>query len=363
MKSFLALVNAIFHMSLRNRQALLWSFLFPALLMLFMSFLNDTTSKIKVDLVGPATGPAAVLAQTVRHSPGFTTGKAVSISAARGSLHRGKVDAALIFSPAFNRALTKALAGGPPAELTVLYANSNYIQAQITRAATSSLVQAAAIRLSGHPLPLRARTVAVGAKSITYLQFVVPGLIGIMIMNSALFAITSLVTRWRERRILKRLKATSLRPSAIIFSLVLNQLLLGFLGVIILVALAIYAFHVHLSVYPATQVPLAGLGLGTFLALGLFLSGVSRDSDSVTSLVNLISLPMLFLSGIWFPVSTLPSGLRAVVNLLPLTYLVHGLRASMLGASPPGPWNSDVQALAVWTVLAVLAAGRSWRWE
>lgn len=363
MKPFLALLRAIFHMSLRNRQALLWSFLFPALLMLFMSFLGDETTKIKVDLVGPVTGPTAVLAQAVRRSPGFTMGKASSISSARGSLHRGKLDAALIFSPTFNRTLIKALGGGPPAQLTVLYANSNYIQAQITRAATFGLVQSAAIQLSGRPLPVEAKAVAVGAKSISYLQFVVPGLIGIMIMNSALFTMTSLLSRWRERKILKRLRATTLSPSAIVLSLVLNQLIIGLISVVILVALAEGAFHVRLQIHPSALLPLVLLGLGAFLSLGILLSSLIRDSDSVAPLVNLISLPMLFLSGVWFPVSTLPPGLRNAVNLLPLTYLVHGLRVSLLGTAILTPWNPDTAALAVWSALLVLATAKVFRWE
>lgn len=78
---------------------------------------------------------------------------------------------------------------------------------------------------------------------------------------------------------------------------------------------------------------------------------------------NVVTLPMIFLSGVWFPVSGLPSGLRQIVSLLPLTYLVDGLRRSMLQTGAAAATRTDIAALAVWVLVAGLAATRTFRWE
>ncbi|EQD55984.1 membrane protein containing ABC-2 type transporter domain protein [mine drainage metagenome] len=122
-------------------------------------------------------------------------------------------------------------------------------------------------------------------------------------------------------------------------------------------------FHVNLFLNASILVPLCVLGIGAFLAIGLLLSGLAKDSESVGPLTNVVTLPMMFLSGVFFPVSGLPGGLRQVVSLLPLTYLVNGLRGSMLQTGTMVSQRTDILALLVWVLIASFAASRVFRWE
>lgn len=364
MRRFLAFLRALFLMTLRNRQALVWSFLFPILIMGFMGFVGSGASPIRVAVVGPAGPVRSMLAAALGKAPGVHLEKfSGGAAAARKSIHADHLDAAILLSPALDQRLAASLQGGPPAAVPVLYASSNYIEAQITRGVLAGILQATALAATHRHLPFYARTVAVGARRLTYLDFVVPGVVGMMIMNSALFAITGILTRWRERGILRRLRATGISPGMILSSLIINQAAIALVGVVLLLAVAMSVFHVHLAIDVPVLLPLSLLGIGAFLAVGLLLSGFAKTSEAVAPLTNLVTLPMMFLSGVFFPVSGLPDGLRQVVSLLPLTYLVDGLRGSMLGTAAAAAIRTDIWALLVWIAVAAIAASRSFRWE
>lgn len=364
MKPFTAFLRALFQMTLRNRQALFWTFFFPVLIMAFMGFVGKSQAPLNVAVVGPA-GPArTMLVKILSKSGGVHLVKAPGDAAAvRGDIRRGNLDAAVILTAPLEKDLLTALGGGPPVPLPVLYASSNYIQAQITRGAISGILEAGALGASGRYPPFYADTRAVGAQRLTYLDFITPGVVGMMIMNSALFAITGMLTRWRERGILRRLRATGISPLAILTGMIINQASVAIVSVAILIAIAIFVFKVHLFLDAASLLPISVAGIGAFLAIGLVLAGFAKTSESVAPLTNIVTLPMMFLSGIWFPVSGLPDGLRQIVSVLPLTYLVNGLRSSLLQTGTIVAQRSDVLALLVWVVVAGIVASRTFRWE
>ena len=197
----------------------------------------------------------------------------------------------------------------------------------------------------------------------TYLEFALPGLIGVMIMNASLASIGMGLTNWRDKGILKRLRATPLAPAALLGGLIANQVLMGVVSVALMLLLAVAAFgaRVHLKFGPLMALVLAGLVV--FLALGFLLSGVARRPESVPPLANLIALPMMLVSGVFFPMDRLPDWVQAGSRVLPLTFLVHGLRDVMsAGVGWPGIAGNLV-GLGAWAAATAVAAIRTFRWD
>ena len=108
---------------------------------------------------------------------------------------------------------------------------------------------------------------------------------------------------------------------------------------------------------------LAILGMGTFFSLGFFLAGIAKDAEAVVPLVNLVSLPMMFLSGIFFPVDSLPRWLLKIVHYLPLRYLADGLRSTLTSGVKLTALGTDVAGLGAWMLVAIVASIRVFRWE
>lgn len=219
------------------------------------------------------------------------------------------------------------------------------------------------LALTGRGSPIRAASQAIGARVASFLDFLVPGLLAMMLMNSAVFAIAITVTRWRDRGVLKRLRASGLSPATIMTTWLANQSLTGIASAAILLALAIWGFGAHETLRLGTLAVLVVIGLLAFFGLGFFLASVARDSEGVAPLVNVVTLPMMFLSGVFFPVDSLPRWLQSVVQFLPLTFLSHGLRETMNAGAGLGSLGVDVLGLIAWLCLAGAAGVRFFRWE
>jgi ABC-2 type transport system permease protein len=128
--------------------------------------------------------------------------------------------------------------------------------------------------------------------------------------------------------------------------------------------MALMILNAQEVLHPLTLAVLLVLGVGTFLALGLAIGGMAKSQEAVMPMINVVAFPMMFLSGVFFPVSSLPGTLHTIVNFLPLTFLASGLRSTMNGGVV---WNhalmTDALGLLAWMVLSVAVAVRTWRWE
>jgi len=105
------------------------------------------------------------------------------------------------------------------------------------------------------------------------------------------------------------------------------------------------------------------IGALMFIALGYLISGLAKTQESVDGLSQLINFPMMFLSGLFFPVDMMPTWIRPVIDAMPLTYLADALRQVMVGAIPLHSLQVDLIVLAVWLVVCAILAVRFFRWE
>ena len=105
------------------------------------------------------------------------------------------------------------------------------------------------------------------------------------------------------------------------------------------------------------------LGALMFVAMGYMIAGLAKTQESVTGLSSILNFPMMFLSGLFFPVEVMPDWIRPVVNAIPLTYLADALRQIMVGAPPVYSLGIDVAVLGGWLVACSLLAVRLFRWE
>ncbi len=105
------------------------------------------------------------------------------------------------------------------------------------------------------------------------------------------------------------------------------------------------------------------LGALTFIAIGFFVAAIARTEESGTAFINLVNLPMLFLSGVFFPVSSLPDFLGPIVRAMPLTYVADALRQTMLNAPPINAQWVNLVVLVAWLMAMAVLAVRFFRWE
>ncbi len=356
MRQLLTVTGALLRSLVRNRQALFWTFFFPVLLMVVFGFLGNSNFKLNLLVSGPRTGTEARIVQAYRKIPYFSVKRA-----ARGqALHMvriGQADAVLLLPKASTP---------PPWHATLVYNSANMQTAQQAVSAVTSAAAQINLAMAGvRPVFSVQPKAASGSRSSTYLDFLLPGILALMAMQNSLFGVAGSLTRWKEKGVLRRFLATPLTPLQFLGGVVLYQLVFGVLSAALIVALAVAFLHasVNLPVLPllATVV----VGMAAFLAIGFVIAGVAKTEEASMPIINVISFPMMFLSGVFFPVTSLPPLLRSIVHFLPLTYLVDGVRGLMSGQYLP--WaqavQGDILALAVWFIILALISSRTWRWE
>jgi ABC-2 type transport system permease protein len=143
---------------------------------------------------------------------------------------------------------------------------------------------------------------------------------------------------------------------------VLNRLSIAAAQAALILGIGAYAFKVHIA-NPLEVAALVLLGALMFVSLGYLIASVARTQDSATGISQAINFPMMFLSGIFFPLAVLPTFLLPVVRALPLTYLADAIRQVMIGSTPDFPLMTDVAIVGAWIVGCTLLSMRFFRWE
>lgn len=214
----------------------------------------------------------------------------------------------------------------------------------------------------------RADVVSIGEERVTepgarYVDFLVPGLIGMNLMGSGLWGLGFTVVISRSRKILKRLAATPMRRSHYLLSFIFSRLIFLVLEVaaVLLFAWLVFGFTVRGSWLSVTLITV--LGGFTFSGIGLLVAARPTTIEGVSGLMNFIMLPMWLLSGTFFSSERFPQVLQPFIQALPLTALNNALRALMNeGATLSSNWMS-IAILVAWCVTSFIVALKIFRWQ
>jgi ABC-2 type transport system permease protein len=207
------------------------------------------------------------------------------------------------------------------------------------------------------------RTETVNSRNLSYIDFLLPGILAMSIMQGGVFGVAFGFVILKKRGILRRLLATPMRTNDFIVAQVATRLLLLLAQILVMVGAGVLFFHLHFigSIFNMMIVGL--LGGVVFLSIGFALSGISKSEDQVAPLANIITLPMLMLSGVFFSRANLPGFAHVVTNFFPLTYLADGLRSIAIDGATLAGVFPQLLGLSVWAVITLFIAIKAFRWE
>jgi ABC-type multidrug transport system permease subunit len=207
------------------------------------------------------------------------------------------------------------------------------------------------------------REETVTAPGSRYVDWVLPGLLGMNIMGTGLWGIGFAIVQARTRKLLKRLMATPMRRSEYLLSHVLSRLIFLALEVIAIVGFGVVAFGVPLYGSVWTLAVVCLLGALSFGGLGLLLAARPKTIEGVSGLMNLAMLPMWVLSGTFFATENFPDAMQPFIQALPLTALNRALRAVMIDGSPLASLWREIANLVVWGLGCFGVALKFFRWR
>ncbi|GAA1903034.1 hypothetical protein GCM10009716_11190 [Streptomyces sodiiphilus] len=352
MGAFLSLSAAMVKGLVRDKTAVFFMLLFPLMFLLLFGalFRGDATSQVRLAQVGGVEvldsigGPELEQLQTV-----LTIERTGDLQEALESVRAGDTDAAV---------------WEEDGEIQLRYSAADQVRAGSARALVDGVVQQANLAATGRPPAYRLNIEQVADESTEAIQFLTPGLLGWAVAMGASFMSALTLVNWRKKRILRRLWLSPVGPGTVIGARIGVSLGLAFAQTAIFLGVATIPFYgLSLTGQWWLALPLVACGTMAFMAIGLVIGAWSKSEEAANGVLQVVILPMAFLSGSFFPVDGMPGWLQQVSRVLPLRHLNE---AMMDVLSRGGGWGDALPAmgilLAFAAVLTVIAA-RMFRWD
>lgn len=251
-----------------------------------------------------------------------------------------------------------------PTKIDIYYDESqNAANIQVGFTIFGEIFDAVTHKIENVPVLFDLNKVAIGGSELRYIDFLVPGLVAMSVMQLSIFAATNQIVSWRERGILKRLLATPIRPAMVIFAQIVSRILITFFQASILILMGVLLFNLHIVGNIGIVIGLIILGGLIFLSMGFGLSGVSNTHTAVMAIAQVFIFPQMFLSGIFFPREGFPDWLNTITAYFPLTYFADAMREVMTRGADLAAIRGDLLGLFVWAIIMFIVAVKLFRWE
>jgi ABC-2 type transport system permease protein len=222
--------------------------------------------------------------------------------------------------------------------------------------------EAAMERAAGRQDRLLAHDNLIAEPGSRYIDFLIPGLMGLSLMGGGLWGVGFVTVEMRIRGLLKRFLATPMRRSEFLMAVMFSRMLFMIPEMLLIVLFSGWLFGVRIYGSLPAVAALVALGATTFSGLGLLAASRAKTLETVSGLLNLIMLPMWLGSGVFFARERYPDAVQPILQLLPLSALVDALRGVMLeGLTLPQIWPA-VATLFVWACVSFSVALRTFRW-
>ncbi|MCH7526823.1 MAG: ABC transporter permease [Planctomycetes bacterium] len=324
----------------REPEAIFWTYGFPILLTvgLGIAFRNRPVSNIEVDVEN---GPAAqMVSAQLEESKGFH----VEIHEADVCFERlrlGKTDI--------------VVRAGEEVEYRY---DPTRPETMLARAKVHDALQ----RAAGRDDVFEANDDEISEPGARYIDFLVPGLLGMNLMGGGLWGVGFVITDMRVRKLLRRLVATPMRKSHFMMSLIGGRLVFTLPEMVILLGAGMLLFDVRIRGHAVSIVIISLVGALSFAGLGLLVASRAQKIETISGLMNLVMLPMWLFSGIFFSYERFPDAFQPFIQALPLTQLIDALRAVILEGAPLIDQSFAMLVLALWGGISFLLALKWFRW-
>jgi ABC-2 type transport system permease protein len=324
----------------REPEALFWMFVFPVILAIALgiAFPSRTLDTVIVGVVeGPSTADTV---QALRAAPGLQV-HTLRTDAIEAAIRRASVQ--IVVEP-----------GSPP---TYRYDPARS-ESRLARRIVDDVLQRAGGRHDAWT-PHDAPVVSTGSR---YIDWLVPGLLGMTIMQTGLWGVGFSIVQSRTRKLLKRLVATPMRRSDYLLAQILARLVFLAIEAGVLLGFGRLVFGVPMRGSWLLIAVTIVVGALSFAGIGLLAASRARTVEGLSGMLNLVILPMWIVSGVFFASSNFPDPLQPYIRALPLTALNDALRAVMLEGASARMVAGELALLGVWGGGSFAAALRLFRW-
>lgn len=353
----------------RNKSTLFWTIAFPCVMMLLFGaiFMQSTT---KYDLYmqnqdqtdGEASYWSDFLVNVLNKTDTFNIKWVEASENATDYALQNRLTSLLIIPKGFNDSANMALAtqGLASANVTFVYDRST-TAATIVQSIVYGVVERLNFQFSSGKTYLSVDDVTIAPERFSFIDYFIPGVIGMTAMTTSVFSSVAISTRFKENGVFHKLSTTPLKRYEWILSRTLFNVFVSYLGMAVIFIVGVFVLNVKITLDAATLLMVFMASL-LFTGIGMIIARFVRDPDGADAAANVVTFPMMFLSGTFFQISQMPQFLQAFAQVLPLTYVNEGLRAAMIfGQTGTAILNTAI--ISVMGVVAIVVGSLISKWE
>jgi ABC-2 type transport system permease protein len=347
MTGFTAILRALVLSTVRDRTALFFTILFPLIFLVIIGgvFSSSSVPQFKVVEVG-SVGLVDNLSESGRASVDevLALTRASDMDSALAQVRSG--DAAAAIEQRGNQIVIHTTGADPTAA-----------------GAVRSVIDALILADAGSAAPYSVAVDQVEDQSLRTIQYLTPGMLGWAIATGATFTAAQTLVLWRRGKLLRRLTLSPVRVPAIIAARLVVSLVLALVQTVVFVAVAAAFFGLRLEGSWWMAIPLVLAGTLAFLSVGLLAGAKAKSVETATVIANLVVIPMAFLSGSFFSLSTAPQWIQRFAEVLPLRHLNAGMLALLTRDASAASVLPELGVLLGFALVLTLLAARMFRWD
>jgi ABC-2 type transport system permease protein len=372
--AYLQLTLAQLRIFARNRQVLIFTLVFPILLMIALGSFAGKGNNVSLNAVvldQDQTQQSQLLLQAFTGQNALKVESGSDEQKALDALKKGDRQFVIVIPKGYGSAVSafasasgqSGSSGAAPGQLIVYFDETNAANSSIGKAVIGQIADRVSKDIVQYKPAITIQEKGVRALKLQYIDFLVPGIVAMMIMSNNLNGVAGQIASWRERGVLRRMQSTTLRASTFIAAQITARLILNGFQALIVLLIGSLVFHTQVNGSWLLLILFVILGTLAFMAIGFIIAGLAKTPESAGPIAGIISFPLLFLGGVFFPISNMPPIVQTIVKLLPISHLSTALRQVMnVGAGMSELWP-QAAVLGGWMIVAFIIASYTFKWD
>lgn len=349
----------------RDKTAMFFTFLFPLLFLFVFGSLygnNGDDISFKVALFNRSDSSfAQQFSEDLKKSETFEVNKDITdFDKAKELMGRGEIDTIVELPKGFGEVDANQR---PSGSVNIYYNEASPQSGQTIAAVMEKVLDEVNAQLGQPNPPFTVTQKSTATNSLSMFDYVFAGLVGFSILSLGIFGLANQMPAEKKTGSFRRLRASPIKQSQLIFANMVFYMFVGIISVILMYLVAIFVFDFsmqgnwfELSLYIV-------LGILTMFGFGLAIGGWAKNENQSAALTNVVSFPMMFLSGVFFPRFMMPEWLQGITGYLPLTPIIDGLRMIMTESKHLIDLVPELALMGIWMVVIYTVAIRVFRWE
>ena len=349
----------------RDKVAIFFVFIFPLIfLVIFGSIFNsDNDVSFRVGLLNNSqTTFAKDFEKQLRDNKIFEVDKEItSLDLAKEKMSRGQLDATIELPKDFGA--EQQGANYPSGQAKVIYSESNQTAGQTLSSVMAGIFKDINQKIAPSPAPFSVAAESTATKGSRQFDYTFAGILGFTLLSLGIFGPTTVFPRLKQRGVLRRYQMTTIKVWQYFLANVISNAFVGLIALIFMFTAAVLFFDLNMRGNYLVLGAVVALGTVMLFGIGLALGGWAKNENQAAPLAQLVTLPMMFLSGVFFPTFLMPDLLQKVTQFIPLTPVVDSVRLIITENASLVDLGPQLGIMLGWTAIIYLVAFKVFRWE